>query len=208
MVDGFVVVPNTDIDIERKIKIVVLGDSTVGKTCLLLQLCYKSNTISRKHLESFSNTYKANIIVDGKVYQLELWDTEYVETTDNVRPVAYTDTDVFCICFSVDDLESFRHAENKWYREIKRHSPKTPIILVGTKTDLREAEGKKKGKKDGDTAQFVSQKEGRKMMKKLGALKYIECSALTQRGYVEVFTEAVKACIADSKKGKTKCAIL
>lgn len=206
MVDGFVVVPNTDIEIERTIKIVLLGDNAVGKTCLLLQLCYKSNTISRKHLESFSSTYQANIIVEGKVYQLELWDTECKDANDNIRPSAYTDTDVFCLCFSVTDVESFRHVENKWYQEIKKHSPKTPIILVGTKTDLREAEEKKKGN-DAKNPSFVSHQMGKKMKKKLGAMKYLECSALTQSGYVEVFTEAVKACI-ENAKGSSNCNIL
>ncbi|KXJ29322.1 Ras-related C3 botulinum toxin substrate 1 [Exaiptasia diaphana] len=183
MVDGFVVVPNTDIDIERKIKIVLLGDKEVGKTCLLLQLCYKSNTISRKHLESISNTYQANIIVEGKVYQLDLWDAECKDANDNVRPSAYTETDVFCVCFSVSDAESFRHVENKWHQEIKKHSPKTPIILVGTKTDLREAHEEKNGKVDEKKTAFITYKMGKKMKKKLGAIRYLECSALTQRGF-------------------------
>ncbi|EDO37162.1 predicted protein, partial [Nematostella vectensis] len=180
-------------------RIVILGDSTVGKTCLLLQLCYKSNTMSRKHLESISNNYVANIIVDGKVYKLELCDVDNLDTKIS-KP--FSDTDVFCLCFSVGDMDSFRHVENKWYAEVKNCSPNSPIIVVGTKTDLRENENKKRGKKDDDSpTAIVSVKEGRKMAKKLGAKRYLECSALTQKGYVEVFTEAVKVCVAP-KKGK------
>lgn len=202
MVDGFAVVNDKDVEIERKVKCVVLGDNTVGKTCLLLQLSYTSNTMTRKHLESFSSTYLANIKVAGKIYQLELWDTECEEATDKVRPVAYTETDVFCLCFSIADADSFRHIKEKWYREVKHFSPHSPIILVGTKLDLRD---EKRGKKGAD-AQIISYKAGKKMAQQIGAIKYIECSALKQKGYAYVFSEAIKATI--SKSRKAKCTVL
>lgn len=210
MVDGVTVVTDKDTDIERKVKCVFLGDNGIGKTCLLLQLCYSSNTLSRKQVESFTSAYIANIDVNGKIYQLELWDTECQEGKESARHQNYPGTDVFCVCFSIADLESFRNAESRWFKEVKQLAPRTPIVLIGTKLDLRDAESKKRGKGDSQCpGGQVTHKEAKKMARKIGAIKYIECSALKQRGYVEVLNEAVRAAIAKStKKGKSKCVIL
>lgn len=211
MVDGIAVVTDKDTDIERKIKCVFLGDNAIGKTCLLLQLCYSSNTLSRKQVESFTSAYIANIDVNGKIYQLELWDTEYQEDKDAARQQNYPETDIFCLCFSIADLESFRNIEGRWCKEVKELSPRTPIVLIGTKLDLRDAaETKKRGKGDSQRpAGLVAHKEAKKMARKIGAIKYIECSALKQRGYMDVLNEAVRAAIEKTtKKGKSKCVLL
>ena len=204
MLAASTVVNDKDVKIERKLKCVVLGDSQVGKTCLLLQLSYTSNTMSRANLESIATTYLANINVSGKVYQLELWDTDCQESSDSLRPAVYPETDVYCLCFSVADTDSFRHIKQKWYREVKEFSPRAPIILVGTKLDLRNDSAS--GKDD----QFVSFKAGRKLAKAIGAIKYIECSALKQAGYAHVFSEAVRAATQRQvkRRGGRKCTIL
>ena len=85
MADGVPVIANNDADFERKLKCVFLGDSNTGKTCLLLQLCYSSNNLSRKQVESFTSAYLANIDVNGKIYQLELWDTESQREKGNIE---------------------------------------------------------------------------------------------------------------------------
>ena len=54
------------------------------------------------------------------------------------RPLSYPQTDVFLICFSVVNPTSFENVRAKWYSEIKYYCPDTPIILVGTKVDLRD----------------------------------------------------------------------
>ena len=90
----------------------------------------------------------------------------------------------------------------QWFPEVKHHCPKTPIVLVGTKTDLR---------KDSNTStgQNVSTAEGLSLKKQLGACKYLECSALTQKGVHSVFEEAVRAALAPEPITKEKkCHIL
>ena len=210
MADGVAVVTDKDTDIERKVKCVFLGDNGTGKTCLLLQLCYSSNNLSRKQVESFTSAYIANIDINGKIYQLELWDTESQEERAAARQGNYHETDVFCVCFSLVDVESFKNVEKKWCKEVRQFAPKAPIVLIGTKLDLRD-EQKKRGKGGGGQhpAEVVTQKEAKKMARKIGALKYIECSALKQRGYVDVLNEAVRAVTTKAtKKGKGKCVIL
>ena len=202
--NGVSVVADRNTDIERIIKCVFLGDKGIGKTCLLLQLCYTSNTLSRKQVESFSSAYIANIDVNGKIYQLELWDTESPDDKGDARRGTYPEADVFCLCFSIADKESLHNVEGKWYKEAKQCSAGPPIVLVGTKLDLRDTEAA--GQRP---AKLVAHKEAKKLSRKLGAVKYIECSALKQRGYMEVLNEAVRAVIAKpTKKGKSKCALL
>ena len=52
-------------------------------------------------------------------------------------PLLYQDTDVFIVCFSVASPASFQNVSLKWFEEISLYSPNTPIVLVGTKMDLR-----------------------------------------------------------------------
>lgn len=125
------------------------------------------------------------MVVDGIQVSLGLWDTAGQEDYDRLRPLSYPQTDVFLICFSVASPSSFENVTSKWYPEIKHHCPDAPIILVGTKIDLRE---------DRETLSALSEQglsplkreQGQKLSNKVRAVKYMECSALTQRGLKQV----------------------
>jgi len=67
----------------------------------------------------------------------------------------------------------------QWYPEISHHCPNTPIILVGTKLDLRDDKETIARLKEKNQAP-ISYSEGLQMMNEIGAIKYLECSALTQ----------------------------
>ena len=92
---------------------------------------------------------------------------------------------------------------------MSHHCPNTPIVLVGTKMDLRD---------DKDTVQLLREKnlspltaaDGTKLQKEIGAVKYVECSALTQKGLKTVFDEAVRAVLrpVTIKKKEMKCSLL
>lgn len=57
---------------------------------------------------------------------------------DRLRPLSYPQTDVFLVCYSVVNPASFDNVRAKWSPEIKHNNPETPVVLVGTKLDLRE----------------------------------------------------------------------
>lgn len=60
------------------------------------------------------------------------------EDYDNIRPLSYAGTDVFIACFSLVNRTSFENISSKWFPELAETCPKVPIILVGTKLDLKK----------------------------------------------------------------------
>ena len=117
------------------------------------------------------------------------------------------------MCFSVINLHSYENVKTKWYPEIQHHKPDTPIILVGLKKDLRDSGGADTAKLKRQTNYGkLYQTQGFALASEIGAVKYIECSALTQENLCEIFQEATSAVLNHRRnsqpKKKRKCLIL
>ncbi|XP_057367524.1 ras-related C3 botulinum toxin substrate 1-like [Daphnia carinata] len=191
----------------RPIKCVVVGDGTVGKTCMLIS--YTTDSFPGEYVPTVFDNYSAPMVCDSIPVSLGLWDTAGQEDYDRLRPLSYPQTDVFLICFSVVSPSSFENVTSKWYPEIKHHCPDAPVLLVGTKIDLRE---------DRETLALLAEQgqspmkreQGLKLASKIRAVKYLECSALTQRGLKQVFDEAVRSVIRPEpqKRRQRKCTLL
>ena len=78
--------------------------------------------------------------VNEKEITLSLWDTAGQEDYDHVRVLSYSNVNVFLICFSVVNPASFENVSAKWIKDVKTSSPDAQIIIVGTKTDMRNDE--------------------------------------------------------------------
>jgi len=177
----------------RDIKVIVVGDTAVGKTCLLIS--YTTNSFPGEHTPTVFDNYNANAVVDGEAVNLGLWDTAGSDEYKQLRPLSYPGTDVFLICFSVHSVDSWKNVKNKWYPEVTERAPGVPIILVGTKSDLRDNHEAQKSLKE----KPVSKDDGKHLAKDIKAHKYMECSALTQEGLADVFEEAVRVVIFPNK---------
>jgi len=193
----------------QSVKLVVVGDGTVGKTCLLI--AYTTNTFPEEYVPTVFDNYSANVMVDGKTVSLGLWDTAGQEDYDRLRPLSYPSTDVFLICFSLVNPSSFTNVKTKWMPEVHHHCPDAKILLVGTKVDLRE------DKETLDKLRQLDQNpitpaQGESMAREIRAVGYMECSALTQKGLKAVFDEAIKCVVFPKKKGgkgkKRDCLIM
>lgn len=188
------------------IKCVVVGDGAVGKTCLLIS--YTTNKFPSEYVPTVFDNYAVTVMIGDEPYTLGLFDTAGQEDYDRLRPLSYPQTDVFLICFSVTSPASFENVKEKWLPEVRHHCPGVPCLIVGTQVDLRDdpAVFEKLAKQRQSPITF---KQGEQLAKDLSAVKYVECSALTQKGLKNVFDEAIVAALEPpALQKKKRCSIL
>lgn len=110
------------------------------------------------------------------------------EDYDRLRPLSYPQTDVFLVCFSVTSPASFENVKEKWFPEVHHHCPGVPCLIVGTQVDLRD-DSQVIEKLARQKQRPVTNEQGERLARELGAVKFVECSALTQKGLKNVFDE-------------------
>ncbi|KAF8888384.1 signal transducer [Gymnopilus junonius] len=185
-------------DVKRKL--VVVGDGGCGKTCLLI--VYAENRFPEAYIPTVFENYVTVVQFESKLVELALWDTAGQEEYDRLRPLSYPESDVILIVFSVDFPTSLANVLDKWYPEVSHFCPSTPLLLIGTKTDLRtdpttirmlSAQGQRP----------ITSEQGAEVARDIGA-SYKECSAKTGRGVKEVFDAALR----ESLKGRWSRAVI
>ena len=119
------------------IKLVFVGDGNVGKTAFLIRVTTQQLPSPFPYGATVFDDYKARVMVKGKPFLVGLYDTAGLEDYDRLRPLSYPGTDVFVVCFSVASRWSFENVTQKWTPEVRHFGPDVPILLLGTKTDLR-----------------------------------------------------------------------
>lgn len=146
-------------------------------------ITYTTREFPSEYVPTVFDNYAGSIRVDGQEYDMTLWDTSGQEDYERIRPLSYPNTDCFLICFSINSRDSYENVMTKWHPEIKCHCPNKPVVLVGTKGDLRNT----------GNVDIVTMKDCQKMKKKVKASKYVECSALHRENLDLVFVEAIRA---------------
>jgi Ras-related C3 botulinum toxin substrate 1 len=193
----------------RSVKMVAVGDGAVGKTCMLWS--FSSNAFPGEYVPTVFDNCSANVMHKGQPTNVSLWDTAGQDDYDALRPLSYPQTDVFLLCFSTISRASLSNVLAKWVPELRHYAPGVPILLVGTKIDLRTDEQvleRLRGRKELP----ITTEEGQAACDEMRLEKFAEVSALTQQGLHAMFGEAIDLAFAPKKVGrasrKDKCSIL
>ena len=159
-------------------KIIVIGNSGVGKSCLTLkatQDIFKEDFASTIGFQFFSFHVKINDIV----FKLQIWDTCGQEIYRSLITNFYRSTALAIICYSVNDRKSFEEAEI-WLKQVKMNSdPDCKVFLIANKIDLPN--------------RVVSSEEGMKYKKDNDFECYMETSAKTGVNVRELFVNCALA---------------
>jgi small GTP-binding protein len=120
------------------LKVVLLGDAGVGKTCIIKQ--FIEHKFDKGVLSSLSAQFVSKTIeyVDfGKAIKFDIWDTVGQEKYRAMTKIFYKDAKVIILVFDLTSLKSFKAIEEYWCEEIKNNCAEKPVIaVVGNKTDL------------------------------------------------------------------------
>ncbi|KAJ8527952.1 hypothetical protein K7X08_015403 [Anisodus acutangulus] len=175
-------------NVSKFIKCVTVGDGAVGKTCMLI--CYTSNRFPTDYIPTVFDNFSANVAMDGRIVNLGLWDTAGQEDYSRLRPLSYRGADIFVLAFSLISRASYENVLKKWMPELRRFAPDVPIVLVGTKLDLRDDN---RYVADHMDSNIITPAQGEELRKQIGATAYVECSSKTQQNVKAVFDTAIKA---------------
>lgn len=128
------------------------------------------------------------------------------------------------LCYSVDSKDSLENVESKWVGEIADNCQGVKLVLVALKCDLREtAEDEDEAMATsaaavatapGDGARrekrpVIKYEQGFEVARRIGALRYLECSAMRNRGVNEAFTEAARVALSVKKdREESRCIVM
>ncbi|WRT63979.1 GTP-binding protein ypt2 [Kwoniella shivajii] len=154
------------------IKLLLIGDSGVGKSCLLLRFCDDAWTPS--FITTIGIDFKIRTIeLDGKRIKLQIWDTAGQERFRTITTAYYRGAMGILLVYDVTDEKSFQNIRT-WHANIDQHaSPGVNKILIGNKCDW-------------DEKRTVTIEQGRALADEFG-LRFLETSAKANEGVEEAF---------------------
>mmetsp|Transcript_28845 Transcript_28845/g.40617 ORF Transcript_28845/g.40617 Transcript_28845/m.40617 type:complete len:211 (-) Transcript_28845:568-1200(-) len=168
-------------------KILVVGESAVGKSSLLLR--FADDTFTEEFITTIGVDFKFRTLkIDDSIVKLQIWDTAGQERFRTLTSAYYRGANGVMLAFDVTDLNSFKTVE-KWISDIRVYSPdQTPIVLVATKADLTN-----KRVVDADAAKQLAEKYG---------FKYFETSSKTGLGVNDSFFSLTSEILKKAKERK------
>ncbi|KAI5395385.1 Ras- protein RABE1a, variant 2 [Lathyrus oleraceus] len=125
-------------DYDYLIKLLLIGDSGVGKSCLLLR--FSDGSFTTSFITTIGIDFKIRTIeLDGKRIKLQIWDTAGQERFRTITTAYYRGAMGILLVYDVTDESSFNNIKN-WIRNIEQHaSDNVNKILVGNKADMDES---------------------------------------------------------------------
>lgn len=104
-------------------KIVILGESGVGKTCIMMR--YNEDTFVDDHLITVAANYESKEVeVKGIKINIKVWDTCGNEQFRSISKIFYKGADIILLVYDITKQSSFDEIKNYWYNQIKEYAPK------------------------------------------------------------------------------------
>jgi len=175
-----------------QIKLLMIGDSGVGKTCLLLR--YANDSFSPTFITTIGIDFKIkNIEIDDKRVKLQIWDTAGQERFRTITTSYFRGAQGIVLVYDVTDRRSFESIRN-WISQIQQHADvHVNKILVGNKCDMLDEK-------------VVSTEEGSKLAKEFG-MEFWETSAKNdvnvEQSFHSIARNVKERLIADGGAGPT-----
>ena len=183
---NFEILPDEYTQYDLTFKVIVIGDSGVGKTCLshkATQNIFEENYNATIGFEFFV----FNIKLNGKIIKLQVWDTCGQELYRTIITNFYRNTSLAILVYGINSEQSFEDID-MWLRELRNHSnPDAKIFLIGNKLDL-------------ENEREVEKKAGEEFTKNNGINLFMETSAKTGFNAQKLFVEAARILYEDYGK--------
>ena len=182
------ILPDDYLQYDLSFKIIVIGDSGVGKSCLT----------NRATTNLFEDTYSAtvgfeflsfNVKINEKVVKLQIWDTCGQELYRSLITNFYRNSSLAIIVYAINSKDSFENIE-MWLRELRTHSnPDAKVFLIGNKIDL-------------ENERKITREQGENFAKTNKLHLFLESSAKTGFNAKKVFIKAAKVLYDEHLKYK------
>ena len=169
---------------DQKIKIMILGETLVGKTAIITR--YTKKIFAENYLTTVGIDFQnKQLNINGKKINVEIWDTAGQERFRNIAKTYFQSSDGFLLVYDITSKDSFNKL-NDWYDQIKLSAPEnSKCIIAGNKSDLEEK-------------RQVSKEEGEKFASD-NNLKFYETSAKDDKNKNIVFELLSNEIVNDEK---------
>ena len=169
--------PDSEIKYDYMFRYIIVGDSNVGKSCLLLQ--FTDNKFRQNHEATIGVEFGGKtIILSEKTIKIQIWDTAGQEVYQAITRGYYKGATGAFVVYDITRRETFEHVE-RWLDDVKTNASKDiQIILIGNKKDL-------------ENERVVSFDEGASLAEKYGIL-FLETSAKTAYNVNEAFIKSAQ----------------
>ena len=159
------------------LKYIVIGDSAVGKSNLLLR--YAHDRFNDEYQATIGVEFGAkNVEINDQIYRIQIWDTAGQENFRSITRAYYKNSVCAMVVYDITNRDSFENIQS-WIEDIRTQSPKTVlIILIGNKIDL-------------DDRRIITYDEGNEFAIKNGLI-FGETSAKTGEGIEEIFKKSAQ----------------
>jgi len=174
-------------DYECLFKLVIVGDSGVGKSSLLLR--FADDSFNDTYLTTIGVDFRFRTLnVDGKNLKLQIWDTAGQERFRTITNAYYKGADGIIMVYDTTNQSTFDNMENYWMKEVESYGQEgVEVVLIGNKVDVK---GSEEGVKR-ETAESYAKEKG---------MQFAECSAKTAEGVTDAFLELTRKLMAKRQK--------